>query len=329
MSLLAPTLQAFFTDRLIGQRQASGHTIAAYSDTFRLLLRFVEHETGKTPASLDIDDLNVSCVGRFLDHLEHERANSVTTRNARLAAIRSFFRFAALRHPEHAATIGRVLAIPAKRRDRTVVSFLTVEEVDALLAAPDRATWVGRRDHTLLAVAVQTGLRVSELTGLDCRDVVLGRGAHVRCTGKGRKERCTPLTAVSVSLVGAWLRERRGGPDDPLFTTSRGRRLSRDAVALLVSKYTASARKHCPTLVNKTVSPHTLRHTAAMRLVEAGVEATVVALWMGHESPESTQPYIHADLGIKERAMDRTASPKTKPGRYRPDDALIAFLEAV
>jgi integrase/recombinase XerD len=329
MSALAPTMQAFFTERLINQRQASPHTVAAYRDTFRLLLRFTHQRCGKAPAALDFDDLDAALIGSFLDHLERDRGNSAHSRNARLAAIHSLFRFAALHHPEHAALIQRVLAIPAKRCDRTLVSFLNHDELDALLAAPDRTRWIGRRDHTLLAVAIQTGLRVSELTRLRCQDVQLGTGAHLRCEGKGRKERCTPLTTHTVAVLRGWMAERNGQPTDPLFPTSRGQALSRDAVALLVAKYAKAAGQRCPTLQNKTVSPHTLRHSAAMNLLHAGVDTTVIALWLGHEALRSTQIYVHADLALKERALARTRPASTRPGRYRAPDTLIAFLEAL
>lgn len=329
MSALAPTLEGFFTERLINQKRASAHTITAYRDTFRLLLGFVQRRTGKAPADLGFDDLDATVIGTFLDHLEAERHNSVRTRNSRLAAIHSMFRYAALHHPEHAALIGRVLAIPTKRADSTDVSFLDHQEIDALLAAPDLTRWIGRRDHALLATAIQTGLRVSELTGLSCADVNLGKGRHVRCSGKGRKERCTPLTAQTASILRVWLQERGHDPEDPLFPTSRGRRLSNDAVALLVARHAATAQQSCPTLKTKTVTPHVLRHSAAMNLLRAGVDVTVIALWLGHESVETTQIYVHADLTIKERALARTAPPNTTPGRYRPRDRLLAFLEAL
>ncbi len=225
--------------------------------------------------------------------------------------------------------IARVLAVPAKRFDRAVVSYLTREETDALLAAPDRTRWVGRRDHALLTLAIQTGLRVSELTALLCQDVHLSTGAHVQCTGKARKQRATPLTAETVATLGLWLRERDGQPDQPLFSTSRGKALSRDTVALLVAKHAKTAGYHCPTLQNKTVSPHVLRHTAAMNLLHAGVDSSVIALWLGHESTEATQIYLHADMTIKERALARTTPPNTTPGRYRPPDTLLAFLESL
>lgn len=329
MSALAPTLEAFFTERLMGQRQASPHTVASYADAFRLLLAFVQRRSGKAPSHLDFADLDAGLIGAFLDHLEHERANSVRTRNARLAAVHSLFRFAALRHPEHAALIQRVLAIPPKRFDRAVVSFLDSAEIEALIGSPDRSRWIGRRDHAILVLAVQTGLRVSELTGLCCQDVHLQKGPYVRCFGKGRKERCTPLTGQTVSVLRVWLQERRGAPGDPLFPTSAGHVLSRDAVALLVAKHAKSAGQGCRSLGNKSVSPHVLRHSAAMNLLKAGVDTTVIALWLGHESVETTQIYVHADLTLKERALARTAPPGTVPGRYRAPDRLLAFLEAL
>jgi len=329
MSTLAPTLEAFFTDRLINEKGASQHTIAAYRDTFRLLLAFAQRRTGKQPCELEIEQLDAPLIQAFLDHLEGGRGNSARTRNARLAAIHSLFRFASLRHPEHAALISRVLAVPTKRFDRAIVSYLTKEEVDALLAAPDRSRWIGRRDHALLTLAIQTGLRVSELISLRCQDAHLATGPHVQTTGKGRKRRATPLTKHTVAVLREWTQERARQPDQPLFPTSRGRALSRDAIALLVAKHAKTATRVCPTLHNKTVSPHVLRHTAAMNLLHAGVDSTVIALWLGHESVEATQIYLHADMQIKERALARTRPPNTIPGRYRPPDTLLAFLEAL
>jgi integrase/recombinase XerD len=329
MSDLAPTLQGFFTERLLTQRRASPNTIASYRDTFRLLLNFAQRRIGKAPSKLQLEDLDAVLIGSFLQHLETERHNSVRTRNTRLAAVHSLFAYAALHHPEHAALIQRVLAIPAKRTDRQLVSFLTHDEVDALLAAPDRDSWIGRRDHALLLIAVQTGLRVTELTCLTCADVDLGTGAHVCCHGKGRKERITPLTTQACGVLRVWLAERRGEPCDPLFPSRRRGPLSRDAVALLVAKHAAAATQRCPSLGGKTVSPHVLRHTCAMSLLAVGVDTSVIALWLGHEGIETTQIYLHADLAIKERALARTTPLDTKPGRYRPPDTLVAFLDAL
>jgi len=329
MTALAPTLEAFFIGRLVNEKGVSAHTIASYRDTFRLLLAFAQRWTGKQPCRLELEDLDAPLITAFLDHLEHDRGNSPRTRNARLAAIHSMFRYAALRHPEHAALIARVIAVPTKRFDRAIVTYLTPEEVDALLAAPDRSRWIGRRDHALLTLTIQTGVRVTELTCLCCQDVHLSAGPHVQIAGKGRKHRATPLTTQTVAALREWLKERAGHPGQPLFPTSRGKPLSRDAVALLVTKHAKTASRVCPTLHNKAVSPHTLRHTAAMNLLHAGVDSTVIALWLGHESVEATQIYLHADMQIKERALARTTPPNTTHGRYRPPDTLLVFLEAL
>jgi integrase/recombinase XerD len=329
MTLLAPTLQAFFTQRLIAQRQASPNTIASYRDAFRLLLAFAQDRTGRQPSRLQLEDLNAPLIVAFLEHLERDRHSSARTRNARLAAVHSLFRFAALAHPEHAELIARVLAIPPKRADRTVVTFLTDPEVDALLAAPNRSVWLGRRDHALLLLAIQTGLRVSELTGLRRSDIWLDHGAHVRCEGKGRKARITPLTKQTGAVLRAWLAEQSGQPTDPLFPASRGGRLSRDAVERLITKHAATAGLTCATLKTKRVSPHVLRHTSAMRLLHAGVDITVIALWLGHENTRTTDIYLHADLTLKEKALARTNPPDTQPGRYQPTDTLLAFLETL
>ena len=329
MTPLAPTLQAFFTQRLIGQRRASPNTIAAYRDTFRLLLAFAETRTGRPPSRLQLEDLDAALILAFLEHLETDRRNGARTRNARLAAVHSLFRFAALAHPEHAQLIARVIAIQPKRADRTIVTFLTEAEVDALLAAADRSTWLGRRDHALLLLAIQTGLRVSELTGLRHADVTLDHGAHVRCEGKGRKQRITPLTRQTIGVLRAWLAENPGAPTCPLFPANHGGRLSRDAVERLLAKHAAVAAQRCPTLTVKHVSPHVLRHTSAMRLLHAGVDTTVIALWLGHESTRTTDIYLQADLALKEKALARTAPPRTHAGRYRAPDSLLAFLDGL
>jgi len=329
MSALAPTVQAFFTQRLLRERHASPHTIAAYRDTLRLLLGFTARRCGREPSMLDIADLDAATIAAFLDHLETERGNSARTRNARLAAIHSLFRYAALRHPEHAQDIQRVLSIPPKRTDRALVTFLDQQEIDALLTAPDRSTWTGRRDHALLLTAIQTGLRASELTALNVADVQLAGAAHLTCLGKGRKQRITPLTTTTAAVLRVWLAERAGQPDDPLFPTIRGRRLSRDGLERRLAKHIEHAARRHPTLGEKNVTLHTLRHTAAMQLLHAEIDTTVIALWLGHERVETTQIYLHADLALKEKALARTKPPAAKPGRYRPPDALLAFLEAL
>ena len=329
MTALAPILEAFFTERLLTQLHASPHTVASYRDTFRLLLGFAQRETSKAPSALDLADLDAPLIGRFLEHLEHERANQVRTRNARLAAVHSLYRFAALREPAHAGLIQRVLAIPERRSDRAIVSFLVREEIDALLESPDRSSWIGRRDRALLTVAVQTGLRVSELIGLCRGDVVLGRGAHVSCRGKGRKARSTPLTTGCAELLKTWLDERGGLDADPLFPSRRGGPLTRDAVERLVERHARAASTKCPSLREKRISPHVLRHSAAMELLRSGVDTSVIALWLGHVDVRSTAPYLHADMAIKQRALDRTTPQDIDPGRYRAPDALLAFLDSL
>ena len=326
---LPALIQQFFTDRLCTQMEASPNTIAGYRDTFRLLLRFVSEQTGRAPTKLKIEDIDSALVGDFLDHVETLRRNSARSRNTRLAAIRSFFRFVAMCEPAYMLHCQRILAMPSKRYVRRTVDFLERVEMDALLAAPDRSTWVGRRDHVILTVALQTGLRASELISLRRCDIVSGTGAHIRCEGKGRKQRSTPLRQETLKVLKVWLRERGGTDGDPLFPTIRGAKLSRDALELMVRRHTLSASRSCPSLVGKRVSPHVLRHSTAMELLHHGVDQSVIALWLGHESVETTQIYMHADLRLKEKALARIAAPASLPGRYRPDDTLLDFLEAL
>jgi site-specific recombinase XerD len=322
-------LQSFFTDRLMHQRQASPHTIASYRDSFRLLLKFAQQRLGKQPTALTIEDVDASFVAAFLSHLEMDRRIGPRSRNVRLAAIHSFFRYVALNEPAHSALAQRVLAIPSKRFDRKPIDFLTQPEVDALLAAPDQGTWAGRRDHIMFLTAVETGLRVSELIGLRCEDIVLGTGAHVRCRGKGRKQRSTPLRKETVRALRRWLRERACGPAEPLFPNARGGWLSRDGVEYVLGKHIASARQKCPTLSKKRVSSHVLRHSLAMKLLHHGIDRSVIALWLGHESIATTQMYLHADMAMKEQALAKTKPNKLKFRRYRPDDQLLAFLKSL
>jgi integrase/recombinase XerD len=329
MSALGPTLQAFFTDRLIRQRHASPHTVASYRDTMRLLLAFAQQHVGKRPSKLAFEDIEAELVAAVLDYLEQKRGNSARTRNNRLAAIHSLFRFAALRHPEHAALIERVLEIPPKQFERALVTYLTPTEVDRLLLAPDRSRWTGRRDHALLLVAVETGLRASELTGLVCADVHLGIGPHISCVGKGRKERITPLTKDTVAVLRPWLAERKAQADHPLFPARHSGQLTRDGLERRLAKHVAIAVAECPSLSEKKVTLHTLRHTAAMRLLHANVDSAVIALWLGHESIETTQIYIHADMALKEQALARTTPPSTSPRRYQAPDTLLGFLESL
>jgi site-specific recombinase XerD len=331
MTPLPPLLQGFFTERLARQRDASPHTIAAYRDSFRVLLAFLHEQTGKQPSKLGLEDLDATRISAFLGHLEKDRGNSVRTRNARLTAIHSFFHYAALKAPEQAELIARVLAIPEKRFDTTLISYLTEPEIDALLAAPDRSTWIGRRDHALLLLAVQTGLRASELASLRRQDLQLDSPAWVKCRGKGRKERCTPLSRATRQALHVWLRERGGLPASPAFPNRGGQHLTRGAIWRLVVKHAATASDRCPSLQTKNITPHTLRHTTAMRLLHAPtpIDIATIALWLDHETLDTTNKYIHADMELKRRALDRATPPNGKPGRYRPPDPLLAFLESL
>ena len=331
MSALAPTLQSFFTSYLVGQRGASKHTITAYRDTMRLLLAYTHERTQIQPSDLDIGVLDAELITAFLAMLEQRRANSIRTRNARLAAIHSLYRHTALRHPEHADLIARVLAIPPKNHDQTILTYLDAAEIDALLQSPDRSTWTGRRDHLIILLMITTGVRVSELTALRRADVHTGKpAAHIASHGKGRKTRITPLDAITARAVRAWLAENERPATTPVFTAQgTTRKLTTDAVALRLKLHAATAARACPTIATKNLTPHILRHTCAMRMLAAGIDATTIALWLGHESPDSTRAYLHADLQLKQQALDRTAPPRTRHGRYRPPDKLLAFLEAL
>jgi site-specific recombinase XerD len=327
MSALAPAMQAYFTDRLVAQRGASPNTIAAYCQTFRLLLQFAAKRGGTKPSELDIDQLDAPLIAAFLNHLEKTRGNSVRTRNHRLAAIHSLFAYMALHHPEHAASIQRVLAIPHKRTERNLVTYLTEPEVDALLEVCDQTSWTGRRDHVMFALTIQAGLRISELAALTCADITLGTGANVHTIGKGRKERRTPLVPATRNVLKAWLTERAGAPTDPLFPTTTGKHLSRDAIERRLARHLAIAAENCPSIKTKHVTMHALRHTAAMRLLLSGNDVTVIALWLGHEQISTTNVYLHADMTHKQQAIDRVKPLDAKPGRYQPPDALLRFLE--
>jgi len=323
---LSVLLQAFFTERLMNERRASPHTIASYRDTFRLLLRYAQTQLHKAPAGLHLDDITAPFVGAFLDHIQRARHSGIRTRNLRLTAIRSFFHYVAFQEPAYAALIDRVLAMPTKRYDRALIDFLTPPEIQALLAAPDSTSWAGRRDRAMLLLAIQTGLRLSELIGLRRRDVALSSGAHVRCFGKGRKERCTPLTKQTIAVLKPWLQERGGSEEDVVFPNARGGQLSPDGVQYLLAKHVATACTLCPSLKEKHVSPHVLRHTAAMELLQSGVDHAVIALWLGHESVETTNIYLQASMALKEKALAKTKPASAQPGRYRPQDELMQFL---
>jgi site-specific recombinase XerD len=326
---LAPLLQRFFTQRLMQQRQASPHTISSYRDTFRQFLKFIQQRQRKPPSRLTFEEIDAPLIVAFLDELEKHQGLSVRSRNLRLTAIHSFFRYAAFEAPAHSAQIQRVLAIPSKRFTRALVQFLTRPEVDALLAAPDPFTWSGRRDHAFLLVAVQTGLRLSEMTGLKHADLIVGAGAHLRVIGKGRKERCTPLAKSTLAVLKAWLREPQRGDGDVLFPSAQGERLSVHGVQYLLTKHRMAASKLCPSLKEKRVTVHRLRHTMAMDLLQAGVDRSVIALWLGHESVETTQVYLEATIAMKERALAKTLPPHGRPGRYQPGDQLLGFLNSL
>lgn len=323
---LAPLLERFFTQRLMQQRQASPHTISSYRDTFRLLLKFAQQRLHTPPARLTFEAINTPLIVAFLDHLQKHRGLSARSRNLRLTAIHSFFRYVAFEAPDHAAQIQRVLAIPSKRFTRTQVHFLTRPEVEALLAAPDQQTWFGRRDHAFLLMAAQTGLRLSEMTAMVRKDVAVGAGAHVRVIGKGRKERCVPLAKPTLAVLKAWLREPPRGEGQILFPNARGKRLSPDGVHYLLARHVKAAVKVCPSLQGKRVTIHVLRHTMALDLLQAGVDRSVIALWLGHESVETTQIYLEATLAMKEKALSKTKPLNGKFTRYRPGDQLLGFL---
>lgn len=325
----APLLERFFTERLMQQRQASPHTIGSYRDSFRQFLKFAQKRLRKPPSRLSLEEVDAPLIVAFLDDLEKRQGISVRSRNLRLTAIHSFFRYAAFEAPTHAAQIQRVLAIPSKRYTRTLVPFLERAEVDALLAAPDRSTWSGRRDHAFLLVAVQTGLRLSEMTALTREDLVVGAGAHLRVTGKGRKERCTPLAKPTLAVLTAWLRERQRGDGQILFPSARGERLSVHGVQYLLNKHRTTAATACPSLRHKRVTVHRLRHTMAMDLLQSGVDRSVIALWLGHESVETTQIYLDASLAMKEQALARTTPLPGQPGRFKPGDRLMEFLNGL
>jgi site-specific recombinase XerD len=311
------------------QRQASPHTISSYRDTFRMLLKFAQQQLHTPPARLALQASDAPMIVRFLDHLEKHRKLSVRSRNLRLTAIHSFFRYVAFEAPTHAAQIQRVLAIPSKRFTRTQVHFITRAEVKALLAAPDQRTWFGRRDHAFLLVAAQTGLRQSEMSGLTRNDLVLGPGAHVRVIGKGRKERCVPLAKATVAVLKTWLRELTRGDGQVLFPNLRGTPLSADAVHYLLLRHVRTASKTCPSLAGKRVTVHVLRHTMALDLLQGGVDRSVIALWLGHESVETTQIYLEATLAMKQKALEKAEPLMSKFIRYCPGDHLLGFLNSL
>jgi site-specific recombinase XerD len=324
---LATLVQAFFLERLIAQRNASRQTVAAYRDSFRLLLQFVEQYLGKAPERLELKDVDAPLVLAFLDHLERNRHNTIRSRNARLAAIRSFVHFAAFKDPAALPSIQRVLAIPMKRFDKPLLGFLSKEEIQAILDAPPGDRWSGQRDRIMFATLYNTGARVSELTGLHVADVVLEGSACVRLHGKGRKNRSVPLWRTTTTQLRSWLSRIDSQPDRPLFPSARGGRLTRPAVTARLQLAVRRAAAHCPSLTNRRVSPHCVRHSTAMHMLQSGVDITVIALWLGHENPATTHMYVEADLAMKERALQSMQPPRIKQTRYRPTDRLLAFLQ--
>lgn len=329
MNTLAIHLQTYFTVFAHSQRDLSAHTISAYRDTWRMLITFLTTKTSISADRIDLDQINAENITAFLDHLEAERGNSIATRNARLAAIRAVLTHALPTHLEHAGTITRVLAIPPKRHPKPTLEFLTPAESDALTAAPDTTRWTGRRDHALLVLAIQTGLRISELTSLTCTDINLDAGAHVTCTGKGRRARATPLTSATAAVLTGYLTERQNRPGQALFCGPHGQQLSRDALEHRLKIHAAAAATTCTSIADKHVTMHTLRHTAAMNLLTHGVDISVIALWLGHQHTQSTDAYLHADMAIKQAAIDRTRPANTEPGTYHPEPDILAWLSTL
>ncbi|SOK27368.1 Tyrosine recombinase XerD [Mycobacterium simulans] len=326
MNALAIELQTYFTTFAHAQRDLAANTISAYRDTWRMLIKYLADTTRTRAEHIDFNNVDAEHVCAFLDYLENERGNTVTTRNSRLCAIRAVLGHAVANHPEHAATITRVLAMPPKRHPLPMLEFLTTTEADALINAPDRARWTGRRDHALLVLAIQTGLRVSELCSLRTCDARLGPAPNITCTGKGRRKRTTPLTATTAAVMSGYLTERATHPGDALFCGPTGGQLSRDALEHRLAIHLTTAAANCPSIAEKHVTLHTLRHTAAMNLLAQGVDAAVIALWLGHQRTQSTDAYLHADMNIKQAAIDRTRPPNTKPGRYHPEPDILAWL---
>jgi len=326
---LGPLVQGFFTDFLCNQKRASPQTIASCRDSFRILLPFVKSRTGIEPAALRVSDIDTPIVLAFLDHLEQKRGNSVRSRNIRLAAIRSLFRFIALRDPDSVGVATRIMAIPRKREDKKLVGYLTREEMEALLAAPDRTLWAGRRDHALLLTMYNSGARVSELASLQSNQVRLGPSTFLMLHGKGRKERTVPLWPNTARVLRAWLQEPRATPSEIAFPNMRGAALTRDGVDYLVKKAARKAAAKCPTLATKPVSSHIIRHATGVHLLQSGVDIETIALWLGHESIETTHIYVEADLATKEKALQKLDPVGVPTPRYKPDDALLAFLNSL
>ncbi len=321
-------LQKFFTVQLYKEKQVSSHTIVSYRDTFKLLLDFVHQKYKLKPEGICLIDLDVECIRHFLNYLEEERKASARSRNQRLAALRSFYKFVSFERPDLSGSIQRILSIPCKRYTRRNICFLQPDEVSALQSGPDLSQWVGRRDQAILILAIQTGLRVSEITSLKVEDVILSNGPYVKCQGKGRKERCTPLTKNTTRILRSWLKER---PVDSeyFFTTSLGKKLSSDAIQARVKIYAQKAAQKCPSIAKKRITPHVLRHTAAMQLLQSGVDRSIISLWLGHESYETTQMYLSADLKIKEKIIEKVKYVNGRNTRFKPTNDIFLFLKTL
>lgn len=322
-------LQAFFSEHLLMHKRASAHTVAAYRDTLRLLLNFLSTTQGKIPSAVDVADLDAPVILSFLDHLETGRRNSIRSRNQRLAAIRSLFRYIALRDPESVSVAARVLSIPLKRTEHRLIGYLTRKEIEAILDAPDRAAWIGRRDYALLLTFYNTGARLSEMTMLKRNAVVFGASASVHLHGKGRKDRQVPLWTNTARVLRSWFAEIASFPNDIAFPNARKGMLSSDGVAYILNAAVQHAIPNCPSLKMKRITPHVLRHTTAMHLLQSGVDPSVIALWLGHEKLETTHAYVEADLAMKERVMEKLVAVKTKTARFKADDKLLAFLSTL
>jgi len=328
-NFIAPHVQAFFADYLCQQKRLSPQTIVSCRDTFRLWLVFLRDQTGVEPSALRLTDVDAPAVLSFLTYLEQQRGNSVRSRNIRLSAIRSFFRLVALRDPDSLGIVTRVLAIPMKRADRKLIGYLTRAEIQALLAAPERSQWGGRRDHALLLTLYNSGARVSEITTLRRAQVCFGPSTFLQLIGKGRKERTIPLWPETAQVLKAWFVELGGAAGLMAFPNARGKALSREGVDYLLKHAIQRAIPACPSLATKNITPHVIRHSTAMHLLQAGVDIATIALWLGHESIETTHMYLQADLAMKEKALEKLDPIEGRWKRFQADDPLLTFLTSL
>jgi len=329
MITLGSFLREYFTTFLSAQKAASPATIVAYRDTWRLFLQFLAATTNTQVANLRLEAITPESVNGFLEHLQADRGNGAATRNLRLTAIKSAMSYLAIKAPEHLDRASRITAIPVKKQTKPDMTFLTSKETQVFLTAIDTTTWTGRRDHTMFTLAAQTGLRLSELTSLTIESIHLGAAPYVGCTGKGRKQRTTPLTKHVATIMKTYLNERRHQPGTALFPNPHGDALSSAAVQQRLKHHIAMVPVLNTGLASKNVTVHTLRHTAAMRFLEAGIDCAVIALWLGHEQISTTSIYLHADLNIKRAALEKTCQPETSPNNYQPTDDLLAWLQSL